>query len=146
MIRSADPYICLPGNTEEAFQFYRSVFGGEFAGVVRFRDLANNMGVDPEERDGIAHIALPLGSGSLLMGTDLVGRWRDRFVTGTATYTHLEVDGAAEAERIFGALAEGGTVEMALTSTEWAELFGSLRDRYGIQWMVSHTGGVHFTG
>lgn len=147
MIRSADPYLNFPGNTEEAFHFYRSVFGGEFSGVIRFRDFGNNeMGVAEEDLDRIAHIALPLGSGGMLMGTDVVGAWRDAFVVGTNSYTHLEVEGPAEAGRIFTALSEGGLVQMPLMRTEWAELYGSLRDRFGVQWMVSYTGSVAFPG
>jgi PhnB protein len=147
MIRSADPYLNFPGNTEEAFHFYRSVFGGEFSGVVRFRDVGDNeMGVAEEELDRIAHISLPLGSGGTLMGTDVVGAWMDGFVVGTNSYIHLEVDGPSEAHGIFAALSEGGLVQMPLMRTEWAELYGSVRDRFGVQWMVSYTGSVVFPG
>lgn len=147
MIRSADPYLNFPGTTEEAFVFYRSVFGGDLSGPIRFRDFGSNeMGLSEEELDLVAHISLPLGSGGTLMGTDVTGAWREGFVAGTNCYTHLEVDGADEARRIFAALSEGGTVQMELTRTDWAELYGSLRDRFGVQWMVSYTGSVSFTG
>jgi PhnB protein len=147
MIRSADPYLNFAGNTLEAFEFYRSVFGGEFSGIVRFRDFGGNpMGIREEELDLIAHIALPLGAGGMLMGTDVTGAWKEGLVTGTNTYTHLELDSAAEARRVFDGLAEGGQVQMALSRTAWAELYGSLRDRFGVQWMVSHTGSVTHPG
>jgi len=147
MIRSADPYLNFPGNTLPAFEFYRSVFGGDFTGVIRYRDFGNNdMGVAEEELDLIAHIGLPLGSGGILMGTDVTGAWREGFVMGTNSYTHLELDSAAEARRVFDALAEGGEAQMPLSRTEWAELYGSVRDRFGAQWMVSYTGEVTFPG
>lgn len=145
MIRSANPYLNFPGNTEEAFSFYRGVFGGDFAGVVRFRDFPDNgMGVAEQELDRIAHICLPIGENIMLMGTDVTESWKDGFVIGTNSYIHLEVGSTDEANRIFDALTEGGTVEMSLTRTDWAEKYGSCRDRFGIQWMVSYTGSVAF--
>jgi PhnB protein len=157
MIRSANPYLNFPGNTEEAFNFYRSVFGGELTPIVRFRDLGeNHMGIPEEQLDLVAHVSLPLGTGQMLMGTDVVGSqsgatspeyanaWQKGFVVGTNYYTLLEVESAAAAEQIFEALSSGGTEEMPLMATEWSEKYGSCRDRYGVQWMVSYTGNVVF--
>jgi PhnB protein len=140
MIQTAQTYLNFPGNTEEAFDFYRGVFGGDFAQVIRFRDMPNTMGLSGEDLDRIAHVALPLGNAGLLMGNDVVGNWAQGFVVGTNTYTHLEVESAAEAEALFSALGEGGTVEMQIARSEWAERFGSLVDRFGVRWMVSYTG------
>jgi PhnB protein len=147
MIRAANPYLNFPGNTEEAFEFYRSVFGGEFAGLIRFRDFPENpMGIPEHELDRVAHVALPLGEGGLLMGTDVVDAWREGFVVGTNTYIHLDVGSGDEADRIFGALADGGRVDMPVMRTEWAEKYGTCTDRFGVQWMVSYTGSVTFPG
>jgi PhnB protein len=147
MIRAVNPYLNFEGNTEEAFEFYRSVFGGEFAGLIRFRDFPGNpMGVPDEELDRIAHMALPLGEGNLLMGTDIICAWADDFKMGNHSHIHLDVASAGEAERLFGALGEGGHATMPLQRTEWAELYGNLVDRFGVQWMVSYTGSVVFTG
>jgi PhnB protein len=147
MIRAANPYLNFPGNAEEAFEFYRSVFGGDFAVVVRFRDFDENPMAMPEhELDLIAHISLPLGDGIMLMGTDIGEKWRDGFVVGTNTHIHLEVGSADETDRIFVALSEGGAVEMPLDRTEWAEKYGMLRDRYGVQWMLSFAGSVVYPG
>lgn len=96
------------------------------------------------ELDLVANIGLVLGNGTTLMGNDVVHAWRDGFVVGSNSYIHLELDSAAEAERIFNGLSAAGTVEMALTRTEWAETFGTCRDRFGVQWMVSYTGSVLF--
>ena len=138
----ANPYLNFKGNTEEAFNFYRSVFGGEFAAVMRFRDFKDDsMQVPERERDRIAHIALPIGD-AMLMGTDVLEGWPKPLTFGTNFYITIEPDTAADATRIFNALAEGGEVEMALQATEWAELYGSLRDRFGVQWMLSYGEGA----
>jgi PhnB protein len=141
-MKNANPYLNFPGNTEEAFAFYRTVFGGEFLSVVRFRDFGDNpMGIAESDLDKIAHISLPLGE-SILMATDVVGSFGKSFTVGTNSYIALEMDSGDEAERLFEALSDGGAVEMALAETAWAEKYGSLTDRFGVQWMVSYTGKV----
>lgn len=138
------PYLNFPGNTEAAFEFYRSVFGGEFLGVVRYRDFPDNgMGVAEEHLDRIANIALPLTPDVVLMGTDVAGGWKP-LVVGNNVYVTLEVESADEARRLFDALSAGGETEMPLQPTEWAELYGSCIDRYRVQWMVMYTGDVRF--
>lgn len=140
MIQSAQPYLNFPGNTEEAFEFYRSVFGGEISEMLRFRDMPDTMGVAEEYLGKIAHIALPLGKAGHLMANDVFGGWAEGFVVGTNTCTHLEVESAEEAESLFENLVQGGKTDMPMTRTDWAERFGILVDRYGIRWMVSFTG------
>lgn len=145
MIRRADPYLNFPGNTREAFEHYRRVFGGDFLAVMRFRDFPGGMGVTGEDLDKICHIALPLGvGGQMLMGTDVLAPHAAGFVVGTNTYIHLETNGPDEARRVFDGLGEGGAIEMPLAQVEWAELYGIVRDRFGVQWMVSHTGDARF--
>lgn len=136
------PYFNFAGNTEEAFEFYRSVFGGEFAGVTRFGDMPDSMGASGVDRDRIANIGLPLGD-SMLMATDVLEGWRP-LVVGNNVYITLEVDTPEEADRLFEALSAGGAVEMPLQRTEWAEKYGACADRFGIQWMVMYTGSVVF--
>lgn len=146
-MKAANPYLNFKGNTEEAFEFYRSVIGGEFVQVSRFRDFGDNtMGIAEHELDKIAHIALPLGPTNMLMGTDVVESFPMDFVAGNNFYVALEAESAAEAEKLYEGLSAGGKVEMELTQTEWAEKYGSFRDRYGVGWMVSYTGGVRFGG
>jgi PhnB protein len=142
-MKFANPYLNFPGNTEEAFDFYRSVFGGEFPMVLRFRDFPDNeMGVPDEELDRIAHIALPLGE-SMLMGTDVVAS--DTPVRmGNNFYIVLNAESAEEADRVFDALADAGSVEMPLQRTEWSEKYGMCTDRFGVQWMMDYTGSVEF--
>ena len=146
-MKSANPYLNFPGNTEEAFTFYRSVFGGDFLAVVRFRDFGDNaMGAPESELDRIAHIALPLGETNILMGTDVLGSQGQSLTMGNNFYITLEPESAEEAERLFGSLSGGGRVEMPLQQTEWAEKYGACADRFGVQWMVSYTGSVKFRG
>lgn len=142
---SANPYLNFKGNTEEAFTFYRGIFGGEFINLIRFRDFPdNNMGVADAELDKIAHIALPLGPHNMLMATDVVSSWGRPSHSGNRFYISLEMESAAEAVRIFDALSSGGTVEMPLQETEWAKSYGICIDRFGVQWMVNFTGNKTF--
>ena len=144
-MKVANPYLNFAGNTEEAFEFYRSIFGGEFTNVTRFRDMGGNeMGLAEEELDGIANIGLPIGNGNVLMATDTVEAFGKPLNTGNNFYIALEADTAEEAETVFGKLADGGVVEMPLQQVEWAEKYGSLTDRFGVQWMVMYTGDVKF--
>ena len=144
-MKVANPYLNFPGNTEEAFEFYRSVFGGEFTNVTRFRDFGENtMGIAEKDLDGIANIGLPIGNGNILMATDTVEGFGKPLMPGNNFYVALETDTAEEAENIFGKLVDGGAVEMPLQQVQWAEKYGSLTDRFGVQWMVMYTGDVQF--
>lgn len=143
MVQSVNPYLNFAGNTLEAFEFYRSVFGGDFPMVVRYRDFPGNMGAPPEAADRIAHIALPLGA-SMLMGTDVVGADAATFRAGNNSYIVVAPDDAAEAMRVFEGLSAGGSIAMPLQATEWAELYGICADRFGVQWMISYEGATRF--
>lgn len=146
MISSANTYLNFDGNAQQAFDYYRSVFGGEFALVVRYSDFPGNMGVGKADLDKLAHIALPLGQANMLMASDVAGEYANGFRLGTNHYIHLEADSAAEAQRLFDGLSAGGRTEMPIATTEWAERYGICVDRFGVQWMVSYTGDVKFGG
>lgn len=146
-MKTANPYLNFEGNTEEAFTFYKSVFGGEFLAVIRFRDFGDNgMGVAEADLDKIAHIALPLGPDNVLMATDHLDSLPKEFVPGNNFSISLETDSVEEAERLFEALSEGGQIGMPLQKTSWAERYGMCVDRFGAQWMVNYTGDVQFPG
>lgn len=142
-MKLANPYLNFAGQTLEAFEFYKSVFGTEFVGpALRFRDFGENvMNIPEKEMDLIAHVALPIGGSNLLMGSD-VPSTQGPIKTGTNVYIMLEAESAEEADRVFAALAQGGAVEMPLSKTEWAEKYGVCKDRFGIQWMMNFTGSV----
>lgn len=132
-------YLNFPGNTEEAFNFYRSVFGGEFNSVVRFKDMPMpGAQLSEEEANKIMHIGLPVGS-STIMATDALESMGFKVVPGNNSYIMVEVDSKAEADRIFNALSAGGKVEMAMADQPWGDYYGSFWDKFGIGWMVDYT-------
>ena len=145
-MKAANPYLNFEGNTEEAFNFYKSVFGGEFAALIRFGDFPDNtMGVADADISKIAHVALPLGSDNMLMGTDVVDTMPTKLYIGNNFYITLTPESAEEADALFDALSEGGTIEMPLQKTEWAEKHGSCADKFGVQWMIDYAGSVDFS-
>jgi PhnB protein len=139
-MRSVHPYLNFPGTTEAAFQFYRSVFGGEFRGLQRFGDVAEGAGLPAEVREKIMHIALPLGPETLLMGTDSLESMGHPLTMGTNISLTINADSEAEADALFGGLSAGGQVSMPMQKTFWGDYFGMLTDPFGVQWMVSYHG------
>ncbi|MEY2595865.1 MAG: hypothetical protein RI965_1137 [Bacteroidota bacterium] len=135
---SINPHIHFNGNTEEAFEFYKSVFGGEYLKLIRFRDL-NSMGefIFPvEEENKIMHIALSIGPNSILMGSDvpsILGRVNEN---ENRSKISVIADSKEEADNIFHGLSVGGSVEMPIGDAPWGSYFGMLRDKYGIEWMI----------
>lgn len=132
-----NPYIHFNGNAEEAFTFYKSVFGGAFATVVRFRDMAFEGNPTSEgEADKIMHIALPIGKSSVLMGSDtpaFMGKQNER---ENRSKISISAESKEEADRLFNGLSAGGEVEMPIEDSPWGSYFGMFRDKYGIEWMV----------
>lgn len=134
-------YLNFARSTEEAFNFYRSVFGTEFQGqVMRFGDMPPTPGQPPVNEDDknlIMHMALPILGGHMIMGTDAPESMGFKLVQGNNVYINLSPDTRAETDRLFNALAEGGRVEMALAEQFWGDYYGSLCDRFGVQWMFN---------
>lgn len=143
-MKSANPYLNFNGNTEQAFTFYKTVFGGEFLAVVRFESFDGTDQMPEADRKKIGHIALALGGGTILMGTDTLESQGQALTFGNNAYIALEAESAEEAERLFDALSEGGRVEMPLQRTEWAEKYGAFADKFGVQWMVNYAGEVRW--
>ena len=133
-----DPYLNFPGNTEEAFEFYRSVFGGEFTAVMRFGEMpgCDEMNLTEEDKGKIMHISLPVGN-AILMATDSLESMGQTLEAGNNSYLSFSPDSREEADRVFAALAEGGKVNMPLQDMFWGDYWGSLTDRYGTNWMVN---------
>ncbi|RZL34572.1 MAG: VOC family protein [Pedobacter sp.] len=132
-----NPHINFNGNAEEAFTFYKSVFGGEFSKVIRFKDMSSPEFPIPEkEADKIMHIALPIGKSNMLMANDvpeIMGRTNEN---ENRSKISISTESKAEADQIFNGLSAGGTVEMPITDSPWGTYFGMFRDKYGIEWMV----------
>ncbi|PHN02283.1 VOC family protein [Flavilitoribacter nigricans] len=133
-------YLTFNGNCEEAFNFYRSNFGGEFGHVGRFQEMPPQEGMPPlpeDHLDRIMHISLPISEETTLMGSDTGGEWAKNFQAGNNFSVSINTDSKTEAERLFKGLSEGGTVTMPLADTFWGDYFGSFTDKFGINWMVS---------
>jgi len=133
-----NPYLNFNGNTEEAFNFYKSVFGGEFAMVMRFRDSPGNENMPAEVLDKIMHIALPIGNGNMLMATDSLESLGQKLVVGNNHYFMLGVDSKEEADTLFAKLSVNGKIEMPLQDTFWGDYYGAFTDQFGIQWMIDY--------
>lgn len=132
-------YLNFAGNTEEAFEFYKSVFGGEFSSVVRFKDMPMEGVAIPEaDQDKLMHIGLPLGEDNLLMATDALESLGQQLVQGNNVYISVHPDSREEADRIFNALSQGADVEMPIADQMWGDYYGSLKDKFGIGWMVNY--------
>jgi PhnB protein len=140
------PTLVFDGNTREAFDFYKSVFGAELSALLRYRDLEGASGVPAHELDRIAHITLPLGNAQVLMASDNLEAFRESVVVGNNFYIMIEPESAEDASRLFDALSDEGRVQMPLEATEWAEGFGQCVDRFGIQWMINYTGSSRSDG
>jgi PhnB protein len=130
-----NPYLNFNGNTEEVFNFYRSVFGGEFAMLMRFGDTPGCEEMPETEKDGIMHIALPIGN-NVIMGTD-VPKSMEQVSTGTNMSISVHVNSREEANRVYNGLSAGGRATMPMNDMFWGDYYGMLTDKFEIQWMVS---------
>lgn len=130
-------YLNFDGETDQAFQFYRSVFGGEFSFRSTMGENPGGEELSREEQNRIMHISLPLKDGIVLMGSDILPSAGHKVSKGNNLYIALQVDNREEADQVFTGLAEGGQVEMPLEDQFWGDYYGSLQDRYGIHWMIS---------
>ncbi|MBD8018002.1 VOC family protein [Kaistella pullorum] len=130
-------YLNFDGTAEEAFLFYRSVLGGDFAGgIMKMGSAPGAENLSDEMKNRVLHVSLPIGD-NLLMGSDIVPEMGQKLQTGNSNYISLHTDSRADADRIFTALAEGGEVEMPIEDQFWGDYFGSLQDKFGIFWMIN---------
>ena len=131
-----NPHINFSGNAEEAFNFYKSVFGGEFAKIMRFKDLANpEFLVAEKEVNKIMHIALPIGK-NVLMANDVPESMRRTNENENRSKISISAESKEEADKLFNGLSAGGQIEFPLGHIPWGSYFGMFRDKYGIEWIV----------
>jgi len=134
-------YLNFARETEEAFNFYKSVFGTEFVGdIQRMGSVPPQSGQPPlaeEDKNLVMHVALPILGGHMLMGTDAPESMGFTLTKGNNVYINLEPDTRAETDKLFAALSEGSEVEMPMQEMFWGDYFGSLTDKYGIHWMFN---------
>ena len=131
-----NPHINFNGNAEEAFNFYKSVFGGEFAKIMRFKDIATpEYPIAEKEANKIMHIALPIGK-NILMANDvpeIMGRVNEN---ENRSKIAISAESREEANKLFSGLSAGGTIEMPIGDSPWGSYFAMFRDKFGIEWMI----------
>ena len=131
-----NPYINFNGNAEEAFTFYKSVFGGEFSKIIRFKELSSpELPVSEKEANKIMHIALPIGNNTLMANDvpEILGRVNEN---ENRSKISISTDTREEADKLFNGLSAGGEIEMPISDSPWGSYFGMFRDKYGIEWMI----------
>ena len=135
-------YLNFPRQTEEAFNFYKSVFGGEFTSgrIARFKDIPSSDDAPPiadDDKNLVMHVELPITGGHILMGTDAPESMGFKVNYGNNVYINLEPDTKEETTKLFTALSNGGKITMELQDMFWGAFFGSCTDKYGVQWMFN---------
>ena len=130
-------YLHFNGNCREVFEFYRSVFGGDFDSFSTFGEMPDEMGMPEEEKDGVLHVSYDIG-GTALMGSDVPSAFGPPVEMGNNFAISYEAESREETERLFQRISEGGRVTMPLGDTFWGAYFGACTDKYGINWMFSH--------
>jgi PhnB protein len=132
-------YLTFNGNCEEAFNFYKSIFGGDFAYIGRYKDMPAGDGKPASEEDSqkIMHVSLPISKETMLMGSDTGGEWASNYSQGNNFSISITTDSKEEADRLFDGLSNGGKVGMPMNQTFWGDYFGMFTDKFGINWMVS---------
>ena len=137
-MKIVNPYFNFPGNTEEAFNFYKSVLGGEFITLMRFKDTPQAGPIPESEANGIMHISLKVGD-TTLMGTDSIESMGHKVIVGNQVNLSVEASSREEADRVFNGLAQGGSNPMPMQDMFWGSYWGSIKDKYGVCWMVNFT-------
>jgi PhnB protein len=135
-----NPYLNFDGNALDAFNFYKSVFGGEFLGVMKMADAPGLDKLPENEKDRVMHVSLPIGE-NILMGSDILPSMGQKLNTGNNNYISINANSREEADQYFNGLSTGGKVEMPMSDQFWGDYFGSLVDKYDIHWMISHSNG-----
>jgi PhnB protein len=134
-------YLNFENKTEEAFRFYQKVLGGKLTDIYRFGSMPPQGGFEltPDQKNLVMHVGLELPDGQMIMGSDMLAGMGPKRVEGNNFSLSVHPDSKQEADRIFSALAEGGTITMPIADQFWGDYFGSLRDRFGVNWMVNYS-------
>lgn len=132
-------YLNFNGNCEEAFNFYKSVFGGEFAHIGKFKDMPEDpkYPVSEADKEKVMHVSFPISKETALMGSDTGGEWAASFKQGNNFSISINTDSQQEADRLFNSLSKDGKIIMPMNKTFWESYFGMFTDKFGINWMVS---------
>lgn len=137
IMKSVDFYLHFNGNCEKAMNFYKSIFGGDFASVQRYGDVPGSEKMSDEDKEKMIHMSLKISEHSMLMGSDVVTKMVDAVSTGNNYHICLQATSDREADKVFAALSEGGVIEMPMNKTFWGAYFGMCIDKFGVQWMIN---------
>ncbi len=134
-----NPYINFNGQAEDAFNFYKSIFGGEFAVFSRMKEMppSKECEISDAEKEKVMHVSLPLAGGAVLMGSDVPEAYADKMTFGNNISISINAESRAKTEELFKGLSDGGAVTMPLADTFWGAYFGMLTDKFGINWMFN---------
>lgn len=137
---TVNPYLTFNGTCEEAFLFYKSVFGGEFTYIGKYKDMPPVEGcgeISAADGEKIMHVSLPISKETILMASDGIESSGQVTITGNDFSISINTDSTAEADKLFNGLSAGGNIVMPLDKTFWGAYFGMFTDKFGIQWMVN---------
>lgn len=134
-----NPYLNFAGNAEEAFNFYKSIFGTEFTALQRLGETPEASKFSKDDQKKLMHVALPIGKGNVLMASDVPESMGFKVNAGNNVRLSIEADSKEEATKVFEGLSKGGKVGQPLSDTFWGAHFGMLTDKFGIHWMVNYT-------
>lgn len=139
MLPKINVYLNFPGTTEEAFRFYAQAFNTELSHLSRFKDTPDGAKLSAEDGEKVMHAAIRIGDDTLMATDSLPSMGFPEVKHGNGSYVSVNLATKEEADRVFAALSEGATIEMAMADMFWGDYFGSLRDRYGVGWMIVYT-------
>ena len=136
---SVNVYLTFNGNCEEAFNFYKANFGGEFPYIGKFKDMPPQEGkpMPPADGEKIMHVSLQISKETFLMGSDVGGEWSGDYKQGTNFSISINAESKDEADKLYNGLSKGGIATMPMNKTFWGDYFGMFTDKFGINWMVS---------
>ncbi len=137
---TVNAYLTFNGNCEEAFEHYKTVFGGEFTYMGRFKDMPpgeDGNTLSAEEGNKIMHVSLPISAETFLLGSDTGGEWSAGYTPGNNMSVSISTDSNEKADQLYAGLSAGGQSTMPMSNTFWGSYFGMLTDRFGINWMIS---------
>ena len=132
-----NPYLNFDGQAEAAFNFYKSVFGGEFGGeIMKMGGAPGTENLSDEEKNRVMHVALPIGD-DMLMASDIIPSMGQTLTVGNNNYVSIFADSREQAENFFNKLSDGADIEMPMADQFWGDYFGSLADKFGVRWMIN---------
>ncbi len=141
MATQLNPYLNFDGTAEEAMNFYKSVFGGQFMGegIMRMGGAPGTENLPANEKNRVMHVSLPIGNGAVLMASDIIPSMGHKLTQGNGNYICVSPDSKQEADRLFNGLSAGGEIEMPMADQFWGDYFGSFKDKYGVYWMINYS-------